>query len=93
MKHFWNNGKRCYINVLLLLLSLLSVPYLKGNYKSGDKYEKTQTINKMKHTKGKQTKTAKSFGHISNNQFCRVTDVLLIKRRGRGKGSTIENWI
>lgn len=93
MKHFWNNGKRCYINVLLLLLSLLSVSYLKGNYKSGDKYEKTQTINKMKHTKEKQTKTAKSFGHISNNQICRVTDVLLIKRRGRGKGSTIENWI
>ena len=47
----------------------------------------------MKHTKEKQTKTAKSFGHISNNQFCRVTDFLLIKRRGRGKGSAIENWI
>lgn len=52
-------GKDANINVLLLLLSLSSVPYLKGNYKSGDKYEKTQTINKMKHTKEKQTKTAK----------------------------------
>lgn len=82
-------GKYANINVLLLLLLCLT---LKETIKV-EINMKTQTINKMKHTKEKQTKTAKSFGHISNNQFCRVTDFLLIKRRGRGKGSAIENWI
>ena len=47
-------GKDANINVLLLLLSLLSVPHLKGNYKSGDKYEDRQLIKWSIQRKNKQ---------------------------------------